>query len=166
MASPIAAETIPWLISQSKNRSPASPDQSVPSQSKAATCGLSCNTKSRKSCRVSCGRLASMLFITSTIPCRLRDAQFPERALRGTCEQRGVILGSVDVQGHKRIIHGYILNMLLIKMFNVTRTRGRRGMQKYFDQFTAQKIRMPVLAGKLGHNRPNLLWRSLISIAQ
>src|SRR5580698_3286822 len=49
MEAATSVETMPVLISQSKNVSPASPDQSVPSQSKAATSGLRRRTESRKS---------------------------------------------------------------------------------------------------------------------
>src|SRR5215469_18015467 len=50
IARPTSGVTIPRLISQSKNVSPASPDQRVPSQSKAATSALSCNTESTNCC--------------------------------------------------------------------------------------------------------------------
>src|SRR5215471_4302212 len=47
MARATSADTTPRLISQSKKVSPASPDQRVPSQSKAATRGLRFKTDSR-----------------------------------------------------------------------------------------------------------------------
>src|SRR5215469_10217179 len=47
MACPTSAETTPRLSSQSKKVSPASPDQSVPSQSKAATRGWRLKTDFR-----------------------------------------------------------------------------------------------------------------------
>src|SRR5579872_3862053 len=49
---PTSADTTLCFISQAKNVSPASPDQSVPSQSKAATCSSSRKTDSINFCAV------------------------------------------------------------------------------------------------------------------
>ena len=61
-----------------------------------------------------------------------RMRNFTQRtSLRGSCQQRRVILGRVDVQGDERIADRHVLNVLLIAMFDIARVGGCRCLQKY-----------------------------------
>ena len=58
--------------------------------------------------------------------------------LTGICQQRRVVVRSVDIQGYERIVHGNILDVVLIAVLNVARAGGCGGLQK-----TLQSIRAP-----------------------
>src|SRR6266571_4868142 len=119
-------------ISQSMKPFPESPFHRVSSQSKTATAGRSATTESTK-----------------------RTA-FSEREIIGVLLSRElfIFLGSIDICGHSRIIHGEVIDHLLQRMFHLAGCRVSWGLQECFDHLPAGNNRMSVAALKLRHHRP------------
>ena len=61
-------------------------------------------------------------------------------------KQRGVFVWRVDIQRNKRIIHGDVLDVILVVTLDLAGAGRRYRLQEHFNQFAARKIRMPVLA--------------------
>src|SRR5579864_7975277 len=138
MARPIDSLTMPLSISQSKKVSPASPDQSVPSQSKAATFGFRRNTDSMNCCAAgwsvgspevrmpfdnNVGGAAGAIAKRELREFKLRIFRFSP-ADSSLVHQRRIVLGRIDIHRNKGIVHHDIPNAILMPVFDFAR-RGR-----------------------------------------
>src|SRR6267378_5773282 len=138
----ISFDTIPRFIDHEKNPSPASPDHSVPSQSKAATCGLSRRTLSRNSFFVSVS-FVMMSFGPAGAIC-----------LQMLRRQRRVLFRRIDIAGRERIIHRYVSNLVLMRVFDFASIRCRRRSQKCFNHLATSQDRVSVFALVFRDDRP------------
>src|SRR5580658_339828 len=170
-----SVETTPRLISQSKNLSPASPDQRVPSQSKAATSGCRRRTESRKSedesgmdvLSLAVNRVATLVFFAF-----LRGFSLRSFVIKGSGNSRrrssefGVIVWRVDIQSYQGIVDWNVYDVLLMRVLNVASRGSRRGLQESLDQFAACNVGMTVLAGKFRHHGPCVICGGFESFAK
>src|SRR6185437_16470612 len=100
----ISSETTPRLSSQSKKPSPASPDHSVPSQSKTANCGFRLITESIK--EEACAGEDCFIVIFWKVSLK-RFLDHRRKTVDSYLErrpQRLVVLGRINVNRHSRIV--------------------------------------------------------------
>src|SRR5579871_5852520 len=153
-------------ISQEKKPSPASPDQSVPSQSKEAIRGLNWSTESINAWE----RLAAVKEGTGvpgkrnlpkqarTLP-RGREIvkDGPGCGPRGSAalrNQEGILLGRIDVGDRHRVVNIDEDNLLRITIPDLAGVGGGRRLQECFDQLAARNERMAVLALEARNRTP------------
>src|SRR2546423_10648951 len=106
--------------------------------------------------------------IFSTITCPHEEAQSPIRnSSRSALRDQGrVILWSIDVQSHKGIGHREVLNMVQKTVFDVARVAGCGFPEKALDHLAARDVRMPMLAGELRDDSPDLLFGGVKCFAE
>src|SRR5215475_8782919 len=68
--------------------------------------------------------------------------------------QRGILVGSIDVDRNGGIFNGHVGDLLRVLVFNIASYRGYRSLKKFLDHFTAQHNRMSMLVPDFGNHCP------------
>src|SRR5205814_3159298 len=135
----------PSFSSQSKKPSPASPAHKVPSQSKAAIRSSRRRTEAIKSAAL---EDEVRLTLVESIPRSLLELR---RNLR---QQSGVFLRRIYIRNHERIVHGDVLNVFLILVLYIARSRIGWSSQKCLNHLASDQNRMPVLPAVFRDHHP------------